>query len=648
MAGKIRKKLYLILLILTALIVLTTSSVLAYLYLKRVISLEPVTIHIYGNLNEKGCNLQVCGLTPLGRPKIFQQIMPCCEWYSYYSFFSAIRIEAGSHFLENIDSISVRTGGRKMIFGKSEILTTWLTETGSSNESKLLTLPARIFPQNSVLKKLWSVRNWTMVKYMAAAALILVTALLFLLLRKRIKRFFAFSIQLIKKIRTIRRNKTITEFKSARVKKIKPEKKIHHAYINAKRLKPGLAFLKKTIFKRYAPVTILIFLHVACLVLIPASSQKILDAFLGYYLLFAFFTAVSLFFVIIFKILPFKRETLKNIIALLLSFYLALTVSEFALRRSKIMATYMESRGNCTYHSIYEPTSFSPCYLPEPDERRVISTSEYSYTRHTNSIGLSDREHSVAKAAGVCRVIGIGDSFTEGDGTDKDSTWLRFLERGLNCVYPNLEFMNAGICGSDPFYEYKLLRDKLLAFSPDLVLVAINQSDIPDIIVRGGFSRFREDSSVVYEKAPSWEFIYRHLHIFRLVIHKLLGYDDLLLSPRERKQKESEATDSVKNVLTCFRDLSLANNFKLVIITHPMKNEIMNRKYDYFGSLPLFCSKNSIDYIDLLGFFISQLKVENCKVESVFWKYDGHHNAEGYRIFALGVRDYLLKMKLLE
>jgi hypothetical protein len=46
--------------------------------------------------------------------------------------------------------------------------------------------------------------------------------------------------------------------------------------------------------------------------------------------------------------------------------------------------------------------------------------------------------------------------------------------------------MAAGVAGSDPFYEYRLLVDKLLACQPDLVMTVVNVSDVIDVIVRGG------------------------------------------------------------------------------------------------------------------------------------------------------------------
>ena len=75
--------------------------------------------------------------------------------------------------------------------------------------------------------------------------------------------------------------------------------------------------------------------------------------------------------------------------------------------------------------------------------------------------------------------VALGDSFTEGDGTPADSTWPKLLEKRLNAAHPsaNITTLTGGIGGADPPFEYILLKEKLLTYQPDLVVVAPATAD---------------------------------------------------------------------------------------------------------------------------------------------------------------------------
>jgi lysophospholipase L1-like esterase len=61
--------------------------------------------------------------------------------------------------------------------------------------------------------------------------------------------------------------------------------------------------------------------------------------------------------------------------------------------------------------------------------------------------------------------------------------------------------MNAGICGSDPCYDFMQLKDHLLAYQPDMIIQMISTNDAStDLQLRGGLERFQADGTVKYRK----------------------------------------------------------------------------------------------------------------------------------------------------
>ena len=116
---------------------------------------------------------------------------------------------------------------------------------------------------------------------------------------------------------------------------------------------------------------------------------------------------------------------------------------------------------------------------------------EYRYPRIINSWGVSDKEWDLDIAEGKIRILYIGDSFTQGDGAPADSTYPVFLEPLLLKDSLNVEVMNAGVCGSDPYFELNLFKYKLAPFNPDVLIFSISRPDFTqDIAVRGGLERF--------------------------------------------------------------------------------------------------------------------------------------------------------------
>lgn len=286
-------------------------------------------------------------------------------------------------------------------------------------------------------------------------------------------------------------------------------------------------------------------------------------------------------------------------------------------------------------------------FLLRPVHAKTTSKgSEFDYELNTNSEGLRDREHPILKASNEFRVMTIGDSFTEGQGARVDETWPRQLEDMLNATSQSQRFrvINAGVAGSDPIYGYKLLEERLLKYQPDLVIVAINSSDINDVISRGGMERFGADGTVVPPRQPKIEWLFEHSHLFRLLAMDVLGYDWLLLTTQERQAFKQDAIERLADVAIRFQALSEANDFDVLVVMHPKMYELKNGKTEYTHLLPKL-DKGSIEYLDLYDYFRDN--IPDGQLEQLYWPIDGHHNAAGYRLFAQAVAEAMNNAQLM-
>lgn len=90
-----------------------------------------------------------------------------------------------------------------------------------------------------------------------------------------------------------------------------------------------------------------------------------------------------------------------------------------------------------------------------------------------NRFGMQDRDYSLEKPANTKRIAVIGDSYVEALQVDRDKNFCSLLERNLNkrsSVEP-VEVMNFGIQAHNLSQTYLILRDRVLRFKPDVVVL---------------------------------------------------------------------------------------------------------------------------------------------------------------------------------
>ncbi|MBI1976647.1 MAG: hypothetical protein HYS56_03975 [Candidatus Omnitrophica bacterium] len=107
------------------------------------------------------------------------------------------------------------------------------------------------------------------------------------------------------------------------------------------------------------------------------------------------------------------------------------------------------------------------------DRRYLMSVNRDRLRRET--------EVSLEKQNGLCRILALGDSFTEGKGVNDHETFCSRLEEYLNADKKNnrkYEVLNSGVDSYAPVLEYLYLKTDGIRFNPDLVLLFFDMSDL--------------------------------------------------------------------------------------------------------------------------------------------------------------------------
>jgi lysophospholipase L1-like esterase len=133
------------------------------------------------------------------------------------------------------------------------------------------------------------------------------------------------------------------------------------------------------------------------------------------------------------------------------------------------------------------------------------------YHVQTNSVGLRNTEEPSDKAF---RILAVGDSVTFGPFVANEDTWpvwtenfLRQRDRsaGLTQVF------NAGIVGYTILDELAYVRDKVLAFKPQLVVLGVFENDLRDLAKERNGARRRPTNPTMAAVANAFKMVGRNL-----------------------------------------------------------------------------------------------------------------------------------------
>ncbi|MGB2985226.1 MAG: GDSL-type esterase/lipase family protein [Phycisphaerae bacterium] len=132
-----------------------------------------------------------------------------------------------------------------------------------------------------------------------------------------------------------------------------------------------------------------------------------------------------------------------------------------------------------------------------PNARYWHTSPEVRVQFRINSMGIrSDREYTFKKPPGTIRIVGLGDSFTQGYEVDLKETYLYCLEEMLRARGYPVEVINLGVSGYGNAEELIMLREFGFRFDPDIVIVGYFIND-PNDNVRSNLYRLDERDQLV-------------------------------------------------------------------------------------------------------------------------------------------------------
>jgi len=321
-----------------------------------------------------------------------------------------------------------------------------------------------------------------------------------------------------------------------------------------------------------------------------------------------------------------------------------LVAAEILLRMTCAYCTWTETNKG-RFESPYAINENSWYFVRTENSIGSYHQPEFDYEVRTNSMGFRDIEHPLTKASGEIRILAIGDSFTEGQGAPFEQTWLSVLGRNLNRQDSTHRYtvMAAGVAGSDPFYEYRILTDKLLAYQPDTVMMVVNGSDVIDVIVRGGEERFLPNGRVKGVEAPSGAvtWLYKNSHFARFVLFEAFDYTYLMITRPERSRRAVEALEKIQTLIVKLDRLLKAKGIEFILVVLPSRYDIKLDRYNELRNMQGlldYSRANDIRTIEVKPYLMDKLADDKTDLDKYFWPRDHHFTPLGYRYVAEAVQ----------
>ncbi|MFH0984526.1 MAG: SGNH/GDSL hydrolase family protein [Candidatus Omnitrophota bacterium] len=188
---------------------------------------------------------------------------------------------------------------------------------------------------------------------------------------------------------------------------------------------------------------------------------------------------------------PKNKSSRQNLILLAVSFALGLGSSEYIVRRFELAPEVLRQSG--ALHFVDNPKMVYE-YFPNSKVSNI----------KVNNQGFNDSDFVLEKPQGLIRIAMLGDSITKGEGVPKKKTFSDKLEDILNRRERDrgspqrYEVMNFGVGGYNLEAEVEVLKEKVLPYHPDIVILNMYWND--NEIIPGIYQLFVSNRYKLTEK----------------------------------------------------------------------------------------------------------------------------------------------------
>jgi len=350
---------------------------------------------------------------------------------------------------------------------------------------------------------------------------------------------------------------------------------------------------------------------------------------------------------------------IKNILLMIASIFITLLAAEVVLRlwNPAIAQPAMRQihKASSVYGWEHVPGSFG------------IGSVGESY--RINSAGFRDKEHTLREKPGSNRIMVIGDSFTFGVRVNLEDTYPKQLEKLLNRRTIACEVINCGVIGHNMWQHYEMLRNKVLPYDPDLVVLGLFQDDLacsvrPYDEPEGyqGHNPFEDrGASGILSRVSLWNFLRNANALFEYKYRYRRGYN-YMRSIEDRRKKWGPANPTDLNYMimsgkikkTRYIEFSKAlkqfaitadkEGARVLVVLIPDSVQLNDPHMQAVNRfVEQVCVELKIPFIDVTPI----LEAQEDHISLYLFPFDAHNSPKGLQLIAKSIADQIIKLDLL-
>lgn len=323
------------------------------------------------------------------------------------------------------------------------------------------------------------------------------------------------------------------------------------------------------------------------------------------------------------------KKWLQRVTAVLIGLFLFFVIGEVGYRG---------------YIYIFKPLhrpSEIPGLLWEPTPGADVAEEGVRYT--INSKGLRDYEYSIKKTEGVYRIAVIGDSVTWGYAELKD-TYPKIMEKELKDVYPRkkIEVLNFGIEGTGSRNHLAILRERVLQYNPDLVILG---HCLNDLLNDARMANIGPVTLWVLRHSYFADFIAVKTVTFARVLRAKAGVmtEEKYYRDSTRLYEEPSKLSALRGILSEMNNLSKNSGINFAVVALPFKQQ-----FNPGASLLPQKKLSEISLNEGILFFDPLNELKGYDKDELYLKGDPiHFSSRGNEVLARSISGFLLSRGLL-
>lgn len=279
-------------------------------------------------------------------------------------------------------------------------------------------------------------------------------------------------------------------------------------------------------------------------------------------------------------------------------------------------------------------------------QKQVWNDRPNVYYLNERSGGNRDYYYPLEKDPGHYRIVVVGDSFTYGFGNLFDDSFVKRLERIMNsnANQPQVEVLNFGVPGYSTQMEIRLVKEALMKYHPDLIILEITLND-PEIKPTAiGHESMKDRMGSFVAQGGIYDY-WRSLGWIVARIRNARSYTEY----KEYFQKLFKDRDTLQNFRLSLREIAFKckeSRTPLVAMVFPLLSFPMDDTYPFFEAHQTtheLLDQFHVPYLDLFESFRG-IPPDRLQARPGI---DPHPNEIAHRIAAESLYRWLRKNKII-